>query len=61
MPQATLGMPCQYLPSPRPFLKEPLGLGPAFHCGIFQFCGIFRDEKERPGRQDRWVGSELVH
>lgn len=59
-PWPSLGMPCQYLSFPRPFPKEPLALGSAFHCGFFQFCAIFRDKKERTGWQDCRVGSELL-
>lgn len=58
--QPTVAMPRQSLPSPRPLLKEPLGLGPAFHYGIFQLCGTFRDKRERARWQDCWVGSEQV-
>lgn len=53
---ATLGMLCHYLRCPRPFQAK----APAVCCAIFQLRGIFRDEKERSGWQNCWMGSELV-
>lgn len=46
LPEPTVGMPCRFLPSPRPFLKGPLGLGPALHWGTFHLCGIVRDQRK---------------